>query len=55
MEVTKDNSMAANKQESQLRESSVNGAVCRFVGRKDGLIANLPLSAYWAPTPLTGR
>lgn len=62
MEMTKDDSMAANKQETQLRESRVNGAMCRFVGRKHGLFANLPLSAqttpadtYQAPAPLTGR
>lgn len=31
MEMTKDDSMAANKEETQLRESSANGAMCRFV------------------------
>lgn len=62
MEMRKDDSMAANKQETQLRESRVDSAMCRFVGRKHGIIANLPLSAqmtpadtYRAPTPLTRR
>lgn len=45
MEMTKEDGMAATKQETQLRESSVNAAICRFVGQKHGLMANLPLSA----------
>lgn len=44
-EVTKDDSMATNKQKTQQREQSVNTGMCEFEGRKHGIIASVPLSA----------